>query len=195
MNYVLNSVIFMTEKKILSEILEKIYYASFWSIILCIIVTTGIYMGIGILTEVYFNEKKKKFISYAINVSIIVYIIIILFVTLLSRNVQMSREISIVPFSYLDSQDKIRGNLMNILLFYPLGILSGTKWRKKRCILLGTLMSLVIEMSQYFLHLGYAEVDDVINNTIGMALGVSVILAFEKFYLHYYKDKKGYEYE
>ena len=97
----LNSVIVMTEKKILSEILEKIYYASSCSIILCIIVTTGIYMGIGILIEAYFN-KKKKFISYAINVSIIVYIIIILLVTLLSRNVQMSREISVVPFSYLD---------------------------------------------------------------------------------------------
>ena len=77
----LNSVIVMTEKKILSEILEKIYYASSCSIILCIIVTTGIYMGIGILIEAYFN-KKKKFISYAINVSIIVYIIIILLVTL-----------------------------------------------------------------------------------------------------------------
>lgn len=190
MNYVLNSVIVMTEKKILSEILEKIYYASSWSIILCIIVTTGIYMRIGILIEAYFNEKKKKFISYAINVSIIVYIIIILLVTLLSRNIQMSREISIVPFSYLDSQDKIRGNLMNILLFYPLGILSGTKWRKKRCILLGTLMSLVIEISQYFWNLGYAEVDDVINNTMGMALGVSVMLVFEKVYLHYDKNRR-----
>lgn len=184
----LNSVIVMTEKKILSEILEKIYYAFSCSIILCIIVTTGIYMGIGILIEAYFN-KKKKFISYAINVSVIVYIIIILLVTLLSRNVQMSREISVVPFSYLDSQDKIRGNLMNILLFYPLGILSGTKWRKKRCILLGTLMSLLIEMSQYFWNLGYAEVDDVINNTIGMALGVSVMLVFEKVYLHYDKNR------
>ena len=51
----LNSVIVMTEKKILSEILEKIYYASSCSIILCIIVTTGIYMGIGILIEAYFN--------------------------------------------------------------------------------------------------------------------------------------------
>lgn len=189
MNYVLNSVIVMTEKKILSEILEKIYYASSWSIILCIVVTTGIYMGIGILIEAYFNEKKKKFISYAINVSTIVYIIIILLVTLLSRNIQMSREISIVPFSYLDSQDKIRGNLMNILLFYPLGILSGTKWRKKKCILLGTLMSLVIEISQYFGNLGYAEVDDVINNTMGMALGVSVMLVFEKVYLHYDKNR------
>ena len=189
----LNSVIFMTAKKILSETLEKIYYASSWSIILYIVVTTGIYMGIVILIEAYLNEKKKKFISYALNVSIIVYVIIILLVTLVSRNVQMSREISIVPFSYLDSQDKIRGNLMNILLFYPLGILSGTKWKKKRYILSGTFMSLVIEISQYFWNLGYAEVDDVINNTIGMALGVSVMLVFEKFYLHYNKDKNGCE--
>lgn len=39
---------------------------------------------------------------------------------------------------------------------------------EKRWILLGTLISLVIEMSQYFWGLGYAEVDDVINNTIGV---------------------------
>ena len=61
-NYVLNSVIVMTEKKILSEILEKIYYASSCSIILCIIVTTGIYMGIGILIEAYFNKKRNSFL-------------------------------------------------------------------------------------------------------------------------------------
>ena len=60
----LNSVIVMTEKKILSEILEKIYYASSCSIILCIIVTTGIYMGIGILIEAYFNKKKKFIANY-----------------------------------------------------------------------------------------------------------------------------------
>lgn len=93
-----------------------------------------------------------------------------------------------MPFSDL-SRDKIRGNYMNILLFYPLGIFSGSRWNRKRIILLGTFLSLIIEMSQYFWNLGYAEVDDVINNTIGMALGVSVMLVFEKVCLHYDKNR------
>lgn len=78
---------------------------------------------------------------------------------------------------------------MNILLFYPLGVFFGSRWNRKRIILLGTFLSLIIEMSQYFWNLGYAEVDDVINNTIGMALGVSVMLVFEKVYLHYDKNR------
>lgn len=139
------------------------------------------------------RESKKVQLCklVCINIGIIGYITVILVITLFSREVQMEKAISVIPFAYIDSLDKIRGNVMNILLFYPLGILSGTKWKRKRVILIGTILSLEIEISQYLWNLGYAEIDDVINNTIGMALGVSVMLIFKK--ILYYKGNKENE--
>lgn len=36
-------------------------------------------------------------------------------------------------------------------------------------------LSIMIELSQYIFSIGYAEVDDIINNTIGAALGILVM--------------------
>lgn len=61
---------------------------------------------------------------------------------------------------------------LNILLFVPLGFLLGDKGLK--AILFGLLLSAFIELIQYFLLLGYCEADDVLNNTIGAAVGVAI---------------------
>lgn len=174
----------------LSELLENIYYNSLLKIFISIVIFTFVYLiGYSWINK---SMQNKKMLAICFDVEIFIYILLILIITLFARDEQVGLSISLVPFSDL-SRDKIRGNYMNILLFYPLGIFSGSRWNRKRIILLGTFLSLIIEMSQYFWNLGYAEVDDVINNTIGMALGISVMLVFEKFYLHYNKDKNGYE--
>lgn len=65
---------------------------------------------------------------------------------------------------------------LNILLFMPLGVLLGDKGWK--AILFGFLLSVFIECAQYVAVLGYCEADDVLNNTIGAAIGS---LLFKKF--------------
>lgn len=57
---------------------------------------------------------------------------------------------------------------MNIVLFIPLGFLIGG-WKG---IVSGFLLSCSIEVIQYFGRLGFCELDDVLNNTIGAGLGV-----------------------
>ena len=64
--------------------------------------------------------------------------------------------------------------IQNILLFIPLGFLIGGR----RGIIAGLLLSIVIELTQYIFRLGYCELDDVLNNTIGAAIGA---LLFKKF--------------
>ena len=66
--------------------------------------------------------------------------------------------------------------VLNILLFIPLGFLTGRKGWK--AILYGFLLSAFIELIQYIAVLGYCEADDVLNNTIGAAIGS---LLFKKF--------------
>ncbi len=178
-------------KNILYVLLENIYYAAPSNVIMYVILMTGIYIVVYILLRKRGSKKIQRCKLVCINIGIVGYITVILVITLLSREEQMEKAISVIPFAYIDSVDKIRGNMMNILLFYPLGILAGTKWERIRVIFMGTILSLGIEISQYLWNLGYAETDDFINNAIGMALGVGVMLILKK--ILYYKGNKENE--
>lgn len=83
--------------------------------------------------------------------------------------------------------EAFRSALMNAALFYPAGLLWGSlmprsmELRKKLLwtILLFGLLSLTIELSQYWLQLGVFEIDDVLHNTLGAVLGVIAFCRFE----------------
>lgn len=64
---------------------------------------------------------------------------------------------------------------LNILLFIPLGFLVGG-WKG---ITIGFFLSCCIEAIQYFGRLGFCELDDILNNTIGASIGS---------FLHYIVD-------
>ena len=71
-----------------------------------------------------------------------------------------------------------RAMLMNIFLFQPLGLsLPGLLPQKKhpvaRTILFALLLSVGIEVCQLSFGLGRCEIDDVIMNTLGAALGTA----------------------
>lgn len=65
---------------------------------------------------------------------------------------------------------------LNILLFIPLGLLIGG-WRG---LLIGFCLSCGIEVVQYFGRLGYCELDDVLNNTIGAGIGAGLNVLIRK---------------
>ena len=68
----------------------------------------------------------------------------------------------------------LEGIILNILLFIPFGYLLLSLFPKLRwwhVILLGFAFSLCIELLQLLTRLGYADVDDLINNTLGAAIG------------------------
>ena len=69
---------------------------------------------------------------------------------------------------------------MNLVLFYPLGLLLGSVAEKKRIIGIGFFLSFGIEMAQFIWKLGYAETDDVLHNTLGVAIGVFLMLWMRK---------------
>lgn len=103
---------------------------------------------------------------------LILYILIILWVTLFTREPRASR---IVKGLFWEVRMGYWNNIIqNILLFIPLGFLIGGK----RGIIAGVLLSIGIELTQYIAVLGYCELDDALNNTIGAAIGS---LLFRKF--------------
>ena len=85
----------------------------------------------------------------------------------------------------------LKGIVLNILLFIPFGyllpeILPQKKWTWWKVALLGMTGSLVIEVIQLVTRLGFADIDDLMNNTIGALIGY---LLYKKCLTHVVKHK------
>ena len=80
------------------------------------------------------------------------------------------------------NEELLRSCFMNVVLFYPAGLLAGAIWLPERKVwkrilflaVVGCGVSVSVEVLQYFRQLGLMEVDDVIHNTLGMAIGAAV---------------------
>ena len=69
---------------------------------------------------------------------------------------------------------ELRSIILNILLFVPFGYLLPMllpHFRWWQVILIGIISSFCIELLQFLTRLGYADIDDLINNTLGAAIG------------------------
>ena len=92
---------------------------------------------------------------------------------------QLRRGLSLVPFHELaDAQSvfaPVFGYGGNIAFFVPVGVLAWVVFgRAGRAIACAALFSLAMEVGQYVFALGLSDVDDLIMNTLGAALGVGV---------------------
>lgn len=107
-------------------------------------------------------------------------VFIILMLTISSRS-SGAAEVQWEPFySFKAAQQQpeiYRSMLMNVFLFFPLGLTLPyallEKWKGKVliAIVLALGLSIGVEYLQYYFHLGRAETDDVICNTLGCAIG------------------------
>ena len=130
------------------------------------------------------NQRKRSIINAVLCP---ITVLIILYATVLTRTLG-SYELILTPFATftaaLQQPELYREMLMNIFLFFPLGLtLSNAlpqKWHRWLRIalttLIGCILSAGIEYAQYRYALGMAEVDDVICNTLGAFIGSTSLL-------------------
>ena len=109
------------------------------------------------------GKKRRK-------VLVILYILIILWVTVFTREAGTVRVFRGLFWEVQTRQWHFI--VLNILLFIPLGILLRNVTDNRKSIICGFLLSVLIELTQYALCLGECEFDDVLNNTIGCSLGI-----------------------
>ncbi len=142
------------------------------------------------------ESKKKSKINSQDIILILIYIVYFLFMAkiLLFKNVppsevfgsdrEISRTIALVPFDsilkYYNS-----GNLWasmlnvvgNVVIFIPFGVylmLYSKKYTGKSAVFIVFITSLLVEVTQFVLDIGIADVDDIILNVIGGLIGVWV---------------------
>lgn len=131
------------------------------------------------------NQKKRTIINLVL---CSITALTILYATILTRTPGDYKPI-LTPFATftaaLQQPELYREMLMNVFLFFPLGLtLSNAlprKWHRWGRIILtaliGCILSAGIEYAQYRCTLGLAETDDVICNTLGAFLGAASLLA------------------
>lgn len=140
--------------------------------------------------EFNISKRKKKAL-------LTIIIIDILYITVFDRSSKNAGVTSLFPFkSYIDlfsgdwknsavfAWEQILGN---VAIFVPFGMLVSelsNKNRLKLCVASGFLFSFAIELIQFITKTGKAEIDDIINNTLGVVFGFFLYIS-----LKYLRDK------
>ena len=110
--------------------------------------------------------------------------------TILDRSVGSCSQVYLQPFSSFSAErfnaELCRECIMNVFLFLPLGIFmpfalpERNPHKVRTTVLFGLCVSVCVETIQLLFGLGWCEMDDVINNTLGVALGSRAYVLFEK---------------
>lgn len=151
-----------------------------WILLLLLIWTAGRY---------FFGHKRWWRIANCAAAVASVYGI--LSFTVLHRSANSRETAMLIPFySFIEAKmqpEKYREMLMNVFLFVPLGLslpnvlpqpINKPMQPAWITVLTAFVLSAVIEFCQLYLRLGRCEVDDVIMNTLGAAVGtISVVLS------------------
>ena len=113
-------------------------------------------------------RSKAHIIKYIRVVVVLFYICFIFRMTLWNRS---TYPVHIFYRLFWELKNQMWGDIFkNIALFVPLGFIIGGR----KGVIVGFLLSCGIETTQYLTRLGYCEIDDVLNNTIGACLGVGL---------------------
>ena len=147
----------------------------------------------------YYYDKKYVF-RKLLFVILFDYIVILLGSTIIYRSYSEDVSWSLVPFwtykAVLDGEKPLLMEIvLNVIAFIPIGLLAGCTIKRKRLVkvlVLGATVSIIIELGQLLLKKGFSELDDVIHNTTGCAIGLGFVYAIEYLVYTLIPTKKRY---
>lgn len=152
----------------------------------------GIAIGFIIFSILLLKKSPSKWLAGCLSM---IYVAAIIYLAFISREPMPIHHYSINPFGAarrglefgggliqgifsgtvkITNWAELRNIILNILLFIPFGYLLPSLFPRLRwwqVVLLGLAFSLCIELLQLITKLGYADVDDLINNALGAAIG------------------------
>lgn len=116
------------------------------------------------------------------------FVVMIYCSTVFFRHAMKERDYDFHPFwSYAaiheGRKELLEENMMNILVFVPVGVLLGCGFRSItwwKVILIGGCLSVGIETLQLITKRGFSEFDDVIHNTVGCMIGYGICMAINR---------------
>lgn len=137
----------------------------------------------------------KTGLRYFVVLLLIEYTILMFCSTILFRTSCETRQYDFHPFWSYSRPDLFVENIMNVVVFVPVGLMLGSLLRVKgsstseatksmtwlMVAIIGCGISVTIESLQFFFLRGFSEVDDVMHNTLGCILGYLILRGFRHF--------------
>ena len=130
--------------------------------------------------------SKEMITMVSLGLALIEYVIVIMLATVFFRPISAEYQSEMIPFwSYNriinGDMHLLRANILNTLLFIPIGLLlcgitNGKRWLLP--VILAASLSVFIELMQYVFRRGLFEFDDIFHNTLGCLLGFFFIKLF-----------------
>lgn len=164
------------------------------------------FLLIGIGFGIFLYNSRFSIKQKVVAVILYIYSANVLVVTMLGRELwEISEHMraTFIPF-FLRQPDTQVGEtmgiwileyFMNIAMFFPFGflfsIMFNEKKRYKNAIVLGIILTVVLELTQCISKLGVLELDDIVANTLGTVLGAFLHYKIKKYIL----NKRGIENE
>ena len=150
------------------------YGVPLYVIIALLVIVTGVIVGL------YLTRKDRpSFIRNSLLTLLGGYIFFVLCTTLLFRESSDTMRYFFLPFGSYDvlNYNIVAQLILNVLMFVPIGFLLGTifngiSWMQ--VIKIGCLLSVIIEILQLLTRRGVFNIDDVIHNIIGCAIGYAI---------------------
>lgn len=151
-------------------------------------ISVGLYVSLfGLLVIIAFILVSLKGMRRSLHPIVVILLVEFVFLiychTVFFRTSDVGSGINLRPFwSYrADSADLQNSlyvqNMLNVLMFVPVGMLLGCAFNNigwKGLLLVSLCLSVSIEALQFILHKGFSELDDVMHNVIGAALGYGI---------------------
>lgn len=146
--------------------------------VLCIVVAIGFIA--------YRGQKMMKFVMGALAIE---YYFLVLCSTVICRTAPVSKRMELMPFynyfdiwNGVDFKRTLMEILLNVALFVPIGFLLSGMVHKGFVIvlLIGCVLSILIELLQLATGRGLCETNDVIHNTVGCIMGYAAAMVLKK---------------
>ncbi len=128
---------------------------------------------------VFLLWAKKNSILYITRLLLFEYLSLIFCSTFVYRETKEVRTHRLDPFWSYKVPSLMPENVMNVAVFVVFGILIAASFKRIswwKNVLIGFILSLIIELLQYTFKRGSFDVDDLINNTSGTVLGTIMCL-------------------
>lgn len=133
-------------------------------------------------TVLLLTWKGKKSLLVIAKLLLAEYVFLIYCSTVVFRSVIPERTLYLTPFWSYSRQDLLAENIMNVVVFIPTGMLlymtHGNRISQLKAWIIsiasGFALSVCVETLQLIFKKGYAEVDDLIHNTLGCFIGCTL---------------------
>lgn len=143
-----------------------------------LLIILAIILVVGMLIVFPLKSVRNKCESIGL-IAFVEYAVLLFFFTVFQRPVHGFPSFNFFPFwsyqAFLDGQNSVMAEkIMNLAAFIPVGALTGMSFRNLKwyhAMLFAMLLSMTIEGMQFVFRRGFVEVDDVIHNALGAALG------------------------